>query len=49
MLHNVMPASRGPGRRMLHPPDFVEREKEFRYYERAMAWEKQHIARVLRS
>jgi hypothetical protein len=49
MLHNVLPASRGPGRRMLHPPDFLEREREFRYYERAMAWEKQHIARLLRS
>ena len=49
MLHHVMPATRGSGRRNLHPPEFVSREREFRYYERAIGWEKGHISRLLRS
>jgi hypothetical protein len=49
MLHHLVPASRGPGRRLLHPPEFVEREREFRNYDRAIAWEKKHISRLLRS
>jgi hypothetical protein len=48
MLHHVIPASRGSGRTMLHPPEFREREKLFRRYERAILWEKRHIARLLR-
>lgn len=57
MLHHVVPArSAGRGnrhaplaRRELHPPEFVEREKQFRHYERALRWEAQHIGRLLRS
>jgi len=49
LLHHVMPATRGSGRRMLHPPEFLAREKEFRHYERAIGWEKGHLARLLRS
>jgi hypothetical protein len=49
MLHHVIPSSQGCGRRMLHPPSFVAREREFRDYERAMAWERAHISRLLRS
>jgi hypothetical protein len=49
MLHHVIPASRGPGRRMLHPRVFQDRERGYRYFERAIAWEKAHIARLLRS
>src|SRR5205823_2555535 len=37
------------GRRDLHPLEFREREKAFRHYERALRWEGQHIARLLRS
>jgi hypothetical protein len=48
MLHHVIPASQGP-RRMLHPPAFLERERCFRDYERALAWEREHIARLLRA
>ena len=36
------------GRRALHPPAFVERERAFRNYQRAIEWEKRHIARLLR-
>jgi hypothetical protein len=49
MLHHVIPASRGAGRSLLHPPEFRERERQFRHYERAIAWERAHIARLLRS
>lgn len=49
MLHHVIPQSRGGGRRMLHPPVFRARERLFRDFERALAWEKAHIGRLLRS
>jgi hypothetical protein len=49
MLHHVIPASRGSGRGLLHPPEFRQRESEFRRYERAIAWEKSHIGRILRT
>lgn len=49
MLHHVIPGSRGLGRVNLHPPEFKEREKAFRHFERAIAWEKRHVARLLRS
>jgi hypothetical protein len=50
MLHHVIPAieQRG-GRRILHPPHFMEREALFRDYERALAWERAHMHRVLRA
>ena len=49
MLHHVMPSTRGGGRRNLHPPEFLEREREFRLFDRAIAWEQKHIARLLRT
>ncbi len=49
MLHHAMPATRGPGRRLLHPPEFREREREFRKHERALAWERAHLHRLLRA
>lgn len=49
MLHHALPHTRGAGRRMLHPPEFRERERAFRYAERAATWEKEHIKRLLRS
>lgn len=49
MLHHVIPGSRGLGRVNLHPPEFKDREKEFRHFERALAWEKRHVPRLLRS
>lgn len=36
-------------RRVLHPPELLERERLFRNYERAIDWEKRHIARLLRT
>jgi hypothetical protein len=49
MLHHVIPGSRGLGRVNLHPPEFKAREKEFRHFERALAWEKKHVGRLLRT
>jgi hypothetical protein len=49
MLHHVIPSSQGSGRRMLHPPIFMARERLFRDFDRAMAWERAHISRLLRS
>jgi hypothetical protein len=49
MLHHVIPASRGEKRTLRHPPEFVEREKQFRHFDRALAWERAHLARLLRS
>ena len=49
MLHHVIPASRGLGRVNFHPPEFKERERDFRHFERAMAWERRHVGRLLRA
>ena len=48
MLHHVLPSSQGNGRRMLHPPLFLARERLFRDFDRALAWERAHISRLLR-
>jgi hypothetical protein len=49
MLHHVIPAGMDGGRRVLHPPHFVQRERLFRDYERALGWERKHIHRLLRA
>ncbi|MGZ3474337.1 MAG: hypothetical protein ACXWUG_08600 [Polyangiales bacterium] len=48
MLHHVMPATRVGGRRMLHPAEFRAREKAFKGYDKAIAWEKANLDRLLR-
>jgi hypothetical protein len=47
MLHHAMPATRVAGRRMLHPPEFRRRERTYRQYDRAVAWEEQNLDRLL--
>jgi hypothetical protein len=49
MLHHVIPAEDAGSRRILHPPKFHEREGLFRDYDRALAWERTHIHRLLRA
>jgi len=49
LLHAVMPAGRGNGRRQLHSPEFYERERLFRASDRAAEWERKHIGRLLRT
>lgn len=43
-----MPATRLQGRRALHPPVFRTRERAFKQYEKALAWEKANIDRLLK-
>jgi len=47
MLHHVVPGSRGLGRVNLHPPEFKERERQFRHFERSLEWERRHVSRLL--
>lgn len=47
LLHAVFPPVPTSGRRVLHPPEFREREALFPRYEEAMVWEKANINRLL--
>jgi hypothetical protein len=49
LVHHVVPPVRVSGRAFVHSPEFLRREREFRHYERAIAWEEAHIGRLLRS
>ena len=42
MLHSAMKEEKKNGRRSVHPPEFRKRERLFRDYEKAVAWEKRH-------
>ncbi len=48
LLHHVVPAEKRHDRLILHSAGFLEREREFRQYERALEWERAHIDRLLR-
>jgi predicted metal-dependent hydrolase len=39
MLHAAIGIQEREGRRSIHSAEFKKREKLFKYYERAMAWE----------
>jgi predicted metal-dependent hydrolase len=47
MLHGLIGVPVIDGRRMFHPPEFREREQAFEHYERARAWEREHLDRLL--
>jgi predicted metal-dependent hydrolase len=47
MLHGKHEVVRVAGRRCFHPREFVEEERTFADYERACAWEKRNIDRLL--
>ena len=47
LVHHVVPPVRIGGHLQLHPPEFLRRERNFRYYDRAIAWEEAHITRLL--
>jgi hypothetical protein len=49
LLHHVIPVIQSGGRSLLHPPEFMRRERQFRHFERAAAWEHKHIDRLLRA
>ena len=47
MLHHIVPMPLEGGRRIFHSREFRMREKRFEYFERAQAWEKRHIGKLL--
>ncbi len=49
MLHHMMPMPVKDGRRAVHTKEFLESEKRFRHYAKAIAWEQAHLGRLLRS
>jgi hypothetical protein len=49
MLHHMMPMPVRDGRRAVHTTEFLESEQRFRHYGRAIAWERAHVGRLLRS
>ncbi len=49
LLHDLVPPLRVAGRLVLHPPEFRLRERAFRDFDRALAWETRHIDRLLRA
>ena len=49
MIHHVVVSPIVGGRKILHPPAFMERERLFREYDRAMDWEQTHVHRLLRA
>ena len=49
MLHQAVPAREVNGRRVVHGREFRRRERAWPDYERALAWERQHIRLLLSS
>jgi hypothetical protein len=49
LLHHVIPAGTSGKRDTVHPPELLRREREFKHYERAIAWEARHLGRLLRA
>jgi hypothetical protein len=48
MLHHLSPATLRHGRRCVHTPDFLARERRFPHYQRALRWEREHLDLLLR-
>jgi hypothetical protein len=48
-LHAALDEPRGKGRRVLHGPQFRQREREYADFQRARAWEAAHIDALIRS
>jgi hypothetical protein len=48
MLHHVLPPKLQNGRRELHGPEFLARERQFHDYRAALLWERENLAKLLR-
>lgn len=48
MLHQLFPGPKKAGRQVHHPPAFKDREKAYPHYAAALAWEKEHLDKLLR-
>lgn len=49
LLHHLLPPLSVGSRALLHSAEFRRREREFHHYDRAIAWERKHLDRLLRS
>jgi predicted metallopeptidase len=49
MLHQVVPVREVGGRRVVHGAEFRRRERAWRGYARARAWEARHLSLLLSS
>lgn len=49
LLHHVIPPQTQGRRTLVHPPEFHRRERLFRQYARATAWESKHLSSILGS
>jgi hypothetical protein len=49
LLHHVVPPVKLGRFTLLHPPEFLRRERAYPHYLRAIAWENRHLDRLLRS
>jgi hypothetical protein len=48
MLHHVLPPKLQNGRRELHGPAFLARERQFQDYQAALDWERKNLGKLLR-
>ena len=48
MLHHALGSRRKNGRRLVHTREFREREARFAHYQKAEAWERDNLGRLLR-
>ena len=47
MIHEVLGVEEVGGRRQVHPPEFVVLEEGYAHYERARAWQRANLGRLL--
>lgn len=47
MIHVLIPVRLRDGRRIVHPPEFRERERKFRHYQFATDWENHNLHRFI--
>ncbi|MFU8804564.1 MAG: hypothetical protein ACNA8W_12195 [Bradymonadaceae bacterium] len=47
LLHALIPPEQGETQRRIHTEEFRAMEKQFSHYEKALAWEKEHIEKLL--
>jgi predicted metal-dependent hydrolase len=48
MLHHVLPPRLLNGRRELHGPAFLARERQFHDYQAALRWERENLRKLLK-
>ena len=49
LLHHILPDEVEGGRFLAHSPTFKAHEREFKYYDQALKWERRNLGQLLRS